>query len=264
MSKNSTDVYGASGRLSALSFDPEALHLVDDPKHPLYDERIHLPLDEGMVLNIMDQGVIEPVVVWKDPDTGLTCVVDGRQRVRHTIEANRRLAESGKLALRVPAVPRKGSAIRMAQAMVSTNEIRRDDSPLAKAKKMVALTEMGHDDQDLALLFGCSTQTVRNTLGLLDVVQEAQDALEAGKITAGQARDLRKLKPEAQRERVEKLVDAGEGKVGRERVKAQREVVDNKPRMKTKTEILDRLVTAEGAFADALEWVLGMEEDDNA
>lgn len=76
------------------------------------------------MLNIMDRGVLEPIIVWKDPESGLSCVVDGRQRVRHTLEANKRLSNEGKEPLQVPAVTKRGSAIRMAQAMVSANEIR--------------------------------------------------------------------------------------------------------------------------------------------
>lgn len=121
MAKNSIDVYGASGKTNVLNFEPENLHLVTDKAHPLYDERIHLPISEAMVLNIMDQGVLEPIIVWKDPESGLSCVVDGRQRVRHTLEANKRLSNEGKEPLLVPAVTKRGSAIRMAQAMVSAN-----------------------------------------------------------------------------------------------------------------------------------------------
>ena len=68
MAKNSIDAYGASGKTNVLMFEPEKLHLVTDKTHPLYDERIHLPISEAMVLNIMDQGVLEPIIVWKDPD----------------------------------------------------------------------------------------------------------------------------------------------------------------------------------------------------
>ena len=37
---------------------------------PLYDEQVHLPIEEGMVLNIAELGVPEPIIVWKDPETG--------------------------------------------------------------------------------------------------------------------------------------------------------------------------------------------------
>ncbi len=79
MAKNSIDVYGASGKTNVLNFEPENLHLVTDKTHPLYDERVHLPIEEGMVLNIAELGVLEPIIVWKDHETGLTCVVVGRQ-----------------------------------------------------------------------------------------------------------------------------------------------------------------------------------------
>jgi ParB family chromosome partitioning protein len=58
MAKNSIDAYGASGKTNVLMFEPEKLHLVTDKTHPLYDERIHLPISEAMVLNIMEQGYL--------------------------------------------------------------------------------------------------------------------------------------------------------------------------------------------------------------
>lgn len=135
MAKNSIDVYGASGKTNLLNFEPENLHLVTDKTHPLYDERVHLPIEEGMVLNIAELGVLEPIIVWKDPETGLTCVVVGRQRVKHTLEANKLRLKEGKDPLLVPGVVKRGSANQMAKYMVSENEIRRPDTPLGRAKK---------------------------------------------------------------------------------------------------------------------------------
>ncbi|WP_171888283.1 MULTISPECIES: ParB/RepB/Spo0J family partition protein, partial [Serratia] len=205
MAKNSTEAYGASGKTNVLNFEPERLHLVTDRSHPLYDERIHLPLDEAMVLNIMDQGVLEPIIVWKDPETGLSCVVDGRQRVRHTVEANKRLAAAGKDLLFVPAVTKRGSAVRMAQAMISANEIRRADTPLGRAKKMADALERGHDEEDLSLMFGVGVQTIRATLALLDATQAVKDAVESGAVTVTQARQLANLTPDEQREKVKEV-----------------------------------------------------------
>ncbi len=58
MAKDSKLVYGASGKTNVLMFEPEKLHLVTDKNHLLYDERINLPIDEGMVLNIKELGVL--------------------------------------------------------------------------------------------------------------------------------------------------------------------------------------------------------------
>jgi ParB family chromosome partitioning protein len=173
----------------------------------------------------MDQGVIEPIVVWKDKETGKVCVVDGRQRVKHAIEANIRLQAAGEPTILVPGVVRAGSVIRMSQAMVSANEIRRPDTPLGKAKKMASLLERGHDEKDLALLFGCGIPTIKATLTLLDCTQSVQDAVEAGKINVAQARTLVKLPPDEQREKLGELVKAGTESTGIERKQKQREVL---------------------------------------
>ncbi|MEB7893065.1 hypothetical protein NGK65_04885 [Serratia ureilytica] len=261
MAKNSTEAYGASGKTNVLNFEPERLHLVSDRSHPLYDERIHLPLDEAMVLNIMDQGVLEPIIVWKDPETGLSCVVDGRQRVRHAIEANKRLADAGKDLLFVPAVTKRGSAVRMAQAMISANEIRRADTPLGRAKKMVDALERGHDEEDLSLMFGVGVQTVRATLALLDATQAVKDAVESGSVTVTQARQLANLSPDEQREKVKEVEEATAGTKGHEKARRQRQVIgDAKPRMKSRKEITKALEGASGDYAQALRWVLGDDE----
>ena len=96
MAKTQRKPTAPAGKTNVLMFEPENLHLVSDKTHPLYDERIHLPLHEPTVLSIMKLGVIEPIVIWKDPETGRSCVVEGRQRVKNTLEANKRLREEGK------------------------------------------------------------------------------------------------------------------------------------------------------------------------
>ncbi|CAM7266794.1 ParB/Spo0J HTH domain-containing protein [Klebsiella pneumoniae] len=229
MAKDSKLVYGASGKTNVLTFEPENLHLVTDKTHPLYDERIHLPISEAMVLNIMDQGVLEPIIVWKDPETGLSCVV-----------------------------AKRGSAVRMAQAMVSANEIRQADTPLGRAKKMADALERGHDEDDLALMFGVSVQTVRATLSLLDATQAVRDAVESGTVTVTQARQLASLKPEEQREKVSEIEAATAGTTGHEKARRQRQILGEvKPRLKTRKEIIKALESAEGEYASALRWVLG-------
>lgn len=258
MAKSSKDAYGANGQTNLLMFVPEALHLVTDPAHPLYDERIHLPLDEAMVLNIMEYGVLQPIMVWKDPETGLTCVVAGRQRVRHTLEANKRLMAEGKELLQVPGAVKRGSAIRMAGFRDSENEIRQADTPLGRARKMSGHLDRGHDESDLALMFGCTVKTVRETLALLECTQAVQQALESGSITATTARQLGDLPPDEQREKVQQLQQAGEGEKGHAKARKQRQVMgSDKPRLKTRKEITAALNDAAGDYAAALRWVLG-------
>ncbi|HBY6710127.1 ParB/RepB/Spo0J family partition protein [Klebsiella quasipneumoniae] len=258
MAKNSIDVYGASGKTNVLTFEPEHLHLITDKTHPLYDERVHLPIDEGMVLNIAELGVLEPIIVWKDPELGLTCVVVGRQRVKHTLEANKLRLKEGKDPLLVPGVVKRGSANQMAKYMVSENEIRRPDTPLGRAKKMSDALDRGLDEDDIAVLFGCGVQTVRATLSLLDATQAVREAVEAGTITVTQARQLASLKPEEQREKVKQIETATAGITGHEKARRQRLVLgEAKPRIKSRKEIAKALEDASGEYAEALRWVLG-------
>lgn len=258
MAKNSIDAYGASGKTNVLMFEPENLHIVTDKAHPLYDERVNLPIDEGMVLNIKELGVLEPIIVWKDPEKGLTCVVVGRQRVKHTLEANKLLLKEGKTPLLVPGVVKRGSANQMAKYMVSENEIRRPDTPLGRAKKMSDALDRGHDEDDLAVLFGCSVQTVRATLSLLDATQAVREAVESGTITVTQTRQLGALPPEDQRAKVAEIELATAGTKGHEKSRRQRQVLgEAKARIKSRKEITKALEDASGEYAEALLWVLG-------
>jgi ParB family chromosome partitioning protein len=146
----------------------------------------------------------------------------------------------------------------MAKYMVSENEIRRPDTPLGRAKKMSDALDRGHDEDDLAVLFGCSVQTVRATLSLLDATQAVRDAVESGTVTVTQARQLASLKPEEQREKVAEIESATAGTTGHEKARRQRQVLgDKKPRLKTRKEITKALEGASGEYADALRWVIG-------
>ena len=94
-SKNSAETYGASGRTNLLMFDPDKIKLITDKKHFLYDPRVEKPVSEELVASIKYRGVVEPVIVWKDPEMGDTCALDGRQRIKAAQEANKQLKKEG-------------------------------------------------------------------------------------------------------------------------------------------------------------------------
>ncbi|HCT9935195.1 TPA: hypothetical protein OUD59_001291 [Klebsiella variicola] len=131
----------------------------------------------------------------------------------------------------------------MAKYMVSENEIRRPDTPLGRAKKMSDALDRGLDEDDIAVLFGCSVQTVRATLSLLE---------------ATQARQLGAITPEEQRAKVAEIERATAGTKGHEKARRQRQILgEAKPRIKSRKEITKALESAEGEYASALRWVLG-------
>jgi ParB family chromosome partitioning protein len=283
MAKNSRDAYGALGESKLLHFDPGDLVIVDDPKHPLYDERVDLPLSAELVANILHHGrVLEPVIIRKDPETDRLEVVAGRQRVRAVREIRARgnvfksLPEAlqkrrGKDAWRVPAIVDRSKDEDLAEVMVSENEIRLSDSPLVRAEKMRRLLGRGKTEGELSILFGCSGATVKNTLSLLDASSSVRKAVDSGRIAAASAYRLAKLPAEEQKTRVRALLEEAPSAPGHKNKRARRvrEIVDGKPAMRDGSEIKalrDEISSTETIKENArlvalatLDWVLGFE-----
>ncbi|MFP2007466.1 hypothetical protein ACLEB0_16365, partial [Klebsiella pneumoniae] len=129
--------------------------------------------------------------------------------------------------------------------------------PLGRAKKMSDALDRGLDEDDIAVLFGCSVQTVRATLSLLDATT-VREAVEAGTVTVTQARQLGALTPEEQRAKVAEIELATAGTKGHEKARRQRQILgEAKPRLKSRKEITKALEGASGEYAAALRWVLG-------
>jgi ParB family transcriptional regulator, chromosome partitioning protein len=232
MAKNSIETYGAEGKTNLLSFDPSKLTIVTDEKHPLYDPRVDMPLAEEMVLSIMLKGVVEPIIVWKDPESGDTVVVDGRQRVKNAIEANKRLKKRGEEPKLVLARVERGKPQALMAVMAVAN-FHQGLSAGEKAKLAQRLLEAGYTEDQIPTLLHCSSATVKNLLALLDCTAAVRKAVEKGEIGSTHAVKLSKLEPAEQKERLEELrktAPKGEGRKRRSKAAAKkaREVVSGK------------------------------------
>lgn len=259
MAKNSIEAYGAEGKSNVLMFDPGNLVLVVDETSPLYDPRVHLPVDENLARNIDYQGILQPISVSKNPETGKTEVAVGRQRVKAARLVNEWRRARGVIPVQVPAVVYQGKRQDALDAIISENEARQGDTPLGRAEKMRRQMALGRGEDQIAVIFGCSVATVRSTLGLLESPKAVQQAVETGKINLTQAKTLAKLPPVIQREKVKELVAAGEGVKPHERARRQAQVMGAGPRIKSRKEIMKRLEDAHGHYRDALAWVLGLD-----
>jgi len=161
--------YRAKGRQDLFLFDPDDIVLVTEKTHPLYDERVNLPVREWLVKNIMKFGVREPIEVRQngtDPTTG-HCIVEcvyGRQRVKAAREANRRLREEGNSAelIKVPAKIVRGNDSTMTAVMITENEQRQDDDIVIKAQKLERYVALGNTMEDAEIVFGVSRDTLEN------------------------------------------------------------------------------------------------------
>jgi ParB family chromosome partitioning protein len=205
-------------RESMFRVDPETLTIIghdtkDGPEHPLWDERINIPLDEAMVRNIMELGVREPVVlvVQGKGEQRIAAVVDGRRRVMHLREANKRLAKQGEPKRDCPVIAEKGMSEKDQLLLsASLNDIRLDDPVMVKAAKAARMKQRGISYNEIALAFGVDTQTVAlwvNINGLTDTVKKA---VTNGSIKPTAAGQLAGLTPEQQREALGELLAGAE------------------------------------------------------
>ena len=143
---------------------PEDVVVVTDPKNPLYDERVHMPVPETLIRNIMAKGVLHQIRIRKNDEQKWEVVV-GRQRVRATAEANRRLKEEGKPPIKLDATIVRGEDRDIYGVVVSENEHRTDDSPMAKAKKAQRMEDLGSSEEEICNSFGISKQNGLSQVG---------------------------------------------------------------------------------------------------
>lgn len=257
-------------RLNAFGLDPDEVVIVglDDgegPDHPLYDERVALPLDEALVRNIMVFGVIEPIVVRKNGT--FVEVVDGRQRVRAAREANARLREQGSEPLAVPAVVKRGDSGQIMGIMLSTF-LRQDDTPIAKAQKVARYLDTGKSEAEAALVYGVSAQTIRNWMALLELAPAVQAAVTAGQIGAVAALELRDLPHREQESKVETIIANGASASAGEMRRQRKARADKSEGDAERAKVVSRIVLRKVAESDKFDslpdearalllWILG-------
>jgi ParB family chromosome partitioning protein len=204
-----------ASRSSVFNFDPADLVIIgldtkDGPEHPLYDPRIKLPLDEAMVLNIMTYGVLETVIARKN---GVYAeVIDGRRRVMHAREANKRLKKMGSDTLTVRTDMKRGDDGHVFGMSVSTNEQRLDDTPMAKAQKLQRMLDLGKTEEECAIAFGVTKVAVKQWLKLLDLSAYVRGKVDKAEISASAAAKFSDLSHDEQKEAVDKLIKETGGK----------------------------------------------------
>lgn len=160
-----------------------------DPADPFYDERVHLPLDEGMIEDIDQNGVKQPVTVVKDGE--LPKVDDGRRRVLHARAANVRRAARGEPPLRIKIFLEKGDAKQIFLTARRSNAYRVDDGVLQRARNAErAITRFGATVEEVAKAENTTPKSVKDWLAVLELGTDARTAIEAGQISPAAALKL--------------------------------------------------------------------------
>lgn len=263
-------------RTNCFILEPNTI-TIPQPGHPLYDERSKVEPDEAMILNVIANGIIEPVIIRKEGNEAV--VVAGRRRVRAAQLANERLRKSGEEAIMVPCMIRRGDDREMLGVSVSENEIRRADTPMVRARKMQALAKLGRIEGDIAILFGVTKQTVKNHMKLFDLCPAVQKAVEGGTISATAAAQLADMPVAEQKKALDTLEASGDTTVRATKEAKEGREVSDKPRCPSKKEmkkaledlgvklsekelIKDDIRKAKWeAYCEVLAWALGERED---
>ncbi|MFH0852305.1 MAG: ParB/RepB/Spo0J family partition protein [bacterium] len=153
---------------------------------------------EELAESIKEHGILQPLIVTKSVKD-----VDKGQDVEYTLIAGHRRWEAAKIAglPHVPAIIRDSTEQQKLELALVENLQRADLNALDKAKAFKRL----HDEFDLTheeigQKMGKSREVVTNTLRLLNLPQEIQDGLAAGKIAEGHAKMIAGIKsPQTQK-----------------------------------------------------------------
>jgi ParB family chromosome partitioning protein len=216
MGSNVKKAFGADAMSDLLWLDPEKLVIVTDPKHPLYDARHKLPVDEKLVKSFLLHGCKKPILVRKNGETKggepIVEVVDGRQRVKACREANRRAGRKpgDPDYIRVTATTTRTDGASAFALTCLLNEGHHKDDPITLARKMQRLLDMGSDLEYVAVSFQRSEADVKKHLRLLDLGEDAQAAVSRKELSVSAALNLTKLPRAEQTEALTSLREASE------------------------------------------------------
>ena len=204
-----------AGTVFVLPPEDDRLVLVNDPKSPLYDERLALPVSEELALSIAREGQINAGKVRKNGPK--LEILDGRQRYRASLLANEWIKKgdprvafrSGQLVqfkFEVVKPEDEQSAVRQ---MLAAN-LHIEDSPMVRAKRIARALKWGLTLDDVRVAYGFkSKNTVENILALLDCAAPVQQALERREIPESVARRFVGLDHEKQKELLAAMRDKG-------------------------------------------------------
>lgn len=154
--------------------------IIPNPRQPR--SRFDPAALEELAASIREHGVIQPLLVSRDENSGSCVLIAGERRWQAAKLAG--LAE-------VPAIARQTTDLERLELALIENVQRADLNPLEEANAYHQLNEEFHlSHEEIAARVGKSRAAVTNTLRLLKLPAAAQQALVDGVISEGHARAL--------------------------------------------------------------------------
>jgi ParB family chromosome partitioning protein len=183
---------GATGEVALSALRPNP----DQPRKDFADARLRELAD-----SIRQKGVLQPVLVEEDPDG------------RYTIIAGERRFRAAKLAGldRIPVIVGRFAAAEKLEIALIENVQREDLTPIEEAQAYRQLMDMASLNQEqVAAKVGKDRSTVANSLRLLKLPEDMQQAIGRGDMSPGHARAiLTVVNPADQAVLFRRIVDRG-------------------------------------------------------
>lgn len=149
----------------------------------------HHEMDE-LIASIKEHGILQPIAVTRRPD-GVYELIAGERRLRASTIAGLKT---------VPAIVRDATEQQKLELAMIENIQRQDLNPVEEGKAFVRLMDEFHLTQDeIGQKMGKSRSQIANTIRLLQLPQEIQQALMDRKMSMSQARTLLSLPSDKER-----------------------------------------------------------------
>ncbi|MFA4999161.1 MAG: ParB/RepB/Spo0J family partition protein [Parcubacteria group bacterium] len=184
-SQNEPEADYSRGQASVFQIEVEKIFPNPHQPRKHFDEE---SLGE-LASSIREFGIIQPLVVTKV----LKETENGTEVTYQLIAGERRLMAAKKVGLRtVPAVIKQVGLDRERLELAIIENVQRENlNPLEAARSFARLQdEFGLTQREIAARIGKSRETIANTLRLLNLPSEIQQALDEGKINESHARLL--------------------------------------------------------------------------
>jgi len=198
----------------------------------------------SLAASIRASGVLQPLIVRREPDGGYTLVA-GERRLRAAREAGLE---------RVPVIVRALADEKLLEVALVENLQRDDLGPIETARAFrVLVREFGLAQAEIAERVGKPRSTVANFLRLLDLPPEIQAMLEGGELEMGHGRALAGLEREEDQLRLARQARAMRWTVRQVEEQARRIAAGEGTRRRTQDDTRDpNVAAAEEQLARAL------------
>lgn len=155
-----------------------------------YQPRMHIEPDELISIadSIREHGVIQPLIITKDPSSDRYFIIAGERRFRASQLAGFKY---------VPVVIKDSSPQEMLELALIENIQRKDLNPLEEANSFIQLQdEFGLSQDEIALKVGLNRVTITNKIRLLKLPEDVKELVLNETLSEGHARALLGIRDE--------------------------------------------------------------------